>query len=983
MIFKACFLMFIFVSVSFAYTGQESAKECAICHYEWMDSFIYDLKGTELVDYQKERVVASERICFSCHDGTVVDSRERVWANDKHKINIFPPKGISIPSNLPLENGKIQCKTCHTAHGTGDPKEQGIERSVFLRIPNENSELCKSCHVDKTGKFNHPNSKIKYKLSDNFYTTGGVLSKNSEVICESCHTPHGPKEKKLLLGHIEDSDICSHCHTEKLDKNRNYKKGILNHPVNVSLKDEDKAENMKRSGGIFYGQNEVICLTCHNTHKGMTKELLIMNNKNDNLCLTCHEKSSVNNTKHNLKNTTFKNKFGQSPNEYGVCSSCHAPHGWGLNLPEGRMDIISKACFSCHMNKDIVKNKTIDKNRYNHPINVRPKNINDNLPLFEKTQAYFSEFYKTSKADFVTCATCHNSHLDTKNFLRESILNDKLCLECHVDKKEIMDSKHYGKDLTCLNCHNIHNSDTKNLVNNNICEKCHSRGEMAEKKLTGKFTHPVNMTPKLEVPENFKLFDGKLLCSSCHNPHNKGKNEKFLRFEPEEKSLFCISCHIDKEQIKHTPHDINENKTCENCHNVHNAKTPNFLMKLQYEYKDPSDYCTVCHNPSGVAKQKTVKMIHPDEKKRKHKVLDNIKYISCVSCHDPHKNGGKKGEDAPFDKSFLRNPKEEFCISCHNDKKDFGKSKHNINNYKHSTPYIKKLKQEGDICGYCHDIHSEKTSKPKNIADLCQRCHTDNNLVGDTQIYTSHPEALTTDYDTTLFKSQDKVVCKTCHEPHSANPKLFPKIFTDMDELCMDCHKNKKDVLDSEHNMNIVFDETAHSVCKECHKPHNYPAENRYLFEKKVDEKTDFIRQFCFKCHSQTGKAKSKHVTIFGHPEIPMTFKRNSKVDVSLFETNGQKSPFGNITCSTCHESHRWGEKMENRYTSKNIEGNIINSFLKFSSIIDLCNTCHGKEGLVRYKYYHTEKYRNKSKLHKTSNPEKKKKTLLELLLGE
>jgi hypothetical protein len=52
----------------------DSAKECAICHYRWIDTFFIDGKGTELVEYESEKVVAKPEICFSCHDGSVVPS---------------------------------------------------------------------------------------------------------------------------------------------------------------------------------------------------------------------------------------------------------------------------------------------------------------------------------------------------------------------------------------------------------------------------------------------------------------------------------------------------------------------------------------------------------------------------------------------------------------------------------------------------------------------------------------------------------------------------------------------------------------------------------------------------------------------------------------------------------------------------------------------------------------------------------------------
>jgi hypothetical protein len=88
-------LLFILTLLTLSFTGAEaqveklkpdSSKDCALCHYEWMPEFLYESKGTPLVEFQKEKVVAHERMCFSCHNGTVGDSRIRIWTGDVHKL---------------------------------------------------------------------------------------------------------------------------------------------------------------------------------------------------------------------------------------------------------------------------------------------------------------------------------------------------------------------------------------------------------------------------------------------------------------------------------------------------------------------------------------------------------------------------------------------------------------------------------------------------------------------------------------------------------------------------------------------------------------------------------------------------------------------------------------------------------------------------------------------------------------------------------
>ena len=116
----------------------DSAKECAICHYRWIDTFFLDGKGTDLVPLQVEKVAAKPEMCFSCHDGSVVDSRARVYNDQHHKVDKPPPAHMKIPASFPLDKkGNMQCSTCHTAHGV--PSDMSIETTIFIRTSNENS----------------------------------------------------------------------------------------------------------------------------------------------------------------------------------------------------------------------------------------------------------------------------------------------------------------------------------------------------------------------------------------------------------------------------------------------------------------------------------------------------------------------------------------------------------------------------------------------------------------------------------------------------------------------------------------------------------------------------------------------------------------------------------------------------------------------------------------------------------------------------
>ncbi|MCK5254844.1 MAG: hypothetical protein KAQ81_02390, partial [Deltaproteobacteria bacterium] len=90
----------------------DSAKECAICHYRWVYAFFVEHRDGELVPFPEESPVTLESRCFSCHDGSVMDDREKVFSDRGHKTGIKPSDKVNVPEEFPLdEEGKIQCYT--------------------------------------------------------------------------------------------------------------------------------------------------------------------------------------------------------------------------------------------------------------------------------------------------------------------------------------------------------------------------------------------------------------------------------------------------------------------------------------------------------------------------------------------------------------------------------------------------------------------------------------------------------------------------------------------------------------------------------------------------------------------------------------------------------------------------------------------------------------------------------------------------------
>lgn len=87
--------------------------------------------------------------CYACHfSGNIYPDKEwRIGPDltDDHPVSVvYPNTGqpdfLEVPTGgVRLYNGMVECSSCHDVH---DP-----QNGRFLRVPNDNSALCNSCHV--------------------------------------------------------------------------------------------------------------------------------------------------------------------------------------------------------------------------------------------------------------------------------------------------------------------------------------------------------------------------------------------------------------------------------------------------------------------------------------------------------------------------------------------------------------------------------------------------------------------------------------------------------------------------------------------------------------------------------------------------------------------------------------------------------------------------------------------------------------------
>lgn len=202
-----------------------------------------------------------------------------------------------------------------------------------------------------------------------------------------------------------------------------------------------------------------------------------------------------------------------------------------------------------------------------------------------------------------------------------------VCLACHERGTHgfWQGSQHDARNLSCLTCHSVHGakSSSAQLVEVGeiqLCARCHQPEAM-----------------KIRRASHMPLLEGKMTCSSCHNPHWSA-NVRLLR-AGNWINESCISCHAEKRGPflwEHAP----GRDSCINCHDPHGSSNDRLLVA-----KLPM-LCQRCHigtrHPSTIYDYANVRPGTPTPSNR-------IYGRSCVNCHvNIH------GSNHPSGNAFLR-----------------------------------------------------------------------------------------------------------------------------------------------------------------------------------------------------------------------------------------------------------------------------------------------------------------------------------------
>lgn len=242
---------------------------------------------------------------------------------------------------------------------------------------------------------------------------------------------------------------------------------------------------------------------------------------------------------------------------------------------------------------------------------------------------------RTPAAQF-GCESCHGpgqAHVDDEakgHIAKFSQMTPEqssaTCLTCHNRGEHAAweGSVHEARNLSCTTCHSIHSpqSFTSQLAKATeaaTCATCH-RAQVI--KTERAFTHmPVR--------------EGKMSCSSCHNPHGSINNVRALRTGTSVAES-CLSCHAEMRGPvlwEHAP--VREN--CATCHDPHGSSNDRMLLARM------PMLCQRCHiatrHPATIYDNNAVTV------NKSNRMFGR----SCVNCHS-----NVHGSNHPSGQFFMR-----------------------------------------------------------------------------------------------------------------------------------------------------------------------------------------------------------------------------------------------------------------------------------------------------------------------------------------
>jgi hypothetical protein len=490
------------------------------------------------------------------------------------------------------------------------------------------------------------------------------------------------------------------------------------------------------------------CTACHELGNKVTSAK----------CMECHKeiKSLIDAKKGYHTSAEVKGKD---------CFACHSDHH-GRNFQIVRFDTIKFnhqlasyelkgkhakiSCSACHK-KAFIKTKDSQKTGGKSYLGLDTKCVSCHVDYHQKT---------LSTND---CASCHghDSFKPAPNFKHQNTKypltgkhSEVACLKCHP--KELKEGKDFQKfsGITFSKCTDCHKDVHENKFGQD-CRKCHSENSFHQITAVSSFDHTKTDYPLI----------GKHLALDCKKCH-KGSYTAPIKFAR------CTDCHADYHKGQFSKKDPKSD--CRDCHNEKGFPGSSYSFErhnktnFKLEGAHAATPCLLCHK-----KEKDWQFGEMDKRciachENIHKNHIKDKFIpegQCESCHNVINWSNVKFDHKITDFQLQGKHAEKTCRDCHFKKES-------------DDQIVQKFAELKGNCEECHtDVHQKQFIS--NGVNECTLCHGFGNW-----------KAEKFDHSKTRFKldgGHQKVECKKCHLPNTANPVPYIK-YRNTEMLCKSCH---------------------------------------------------------------------------------------------------------------------------------------------------------------------------------------------------
>jgi DmsE family decaheme c-type cytochrome len=218
------------------------------------------------------------------------------------------------------------------------------------------------------------------------------------------------------------------------------------------------------------------------------------------------------------------------------------------------------------------------------------------------------------------CETCHGpgrEHAESGDKTKIRVFPtlkphdaSAVCVTCHNRDTHAgwEGSTHEARNLSCTSCHSVHNPQSfehqlVKATETQLCATCHRQQVVKTERAVA----------------HMPVREGKMACSSCHNPHGSIANVKALK----------------------VGNSINE--SCTSCH-------AEMRGPMLFEHTPVRESCTTCHDPHGSSNDRMLNVRMP---------------MLCQRCHVATKHPASVYDNAAITTNKSNRMFGRSCVNCH------------------------------------------------------------------------------------------------------------------------------------------------------------------------------------------------------------------------------------------------------------------------------------------------------------------------------